>query len=68
MTYNDLEWHLGRSCEPKKIKKAQKIKRGPTNQPTNRRTDKAGCRVAEHATKKLIEKITKSRFLAAVKI
>ena len=36
----------GRSRVLKKLKNVKKVKRGPTNQPTNRRTDIAGYRVA----------------------
>ena len=35
MTYNDLQWHLGRSCALKKLENAEKVKKGPTDQPTN---------------------------------
>ena len=35
--------HLGKSS---RLKNAKKVKRGPTDQPTDRRTDIAGCRVA----------------------
>ena len=38
--------HLGRSRMLKNVKNAKKVKRGPTNQPTNRPTEKAGFRVA----------------------
>ena len=34
MTYNDLQWHLGRSCALKKLENAEKVKRGPTDQTT----------------------------------
>ena len=39
----------------KKLKNAEKVKRGPTNQPTDHI---AGCRVAYHATKKTLVAIT----------
>ena len=48
--------HLGRSSRPKKLKNAEKVKKGtnrPTNRLTDRRTDIAGCRVGQHATKNL---------------
>ena len=35
MTNNDLQWHLGRSCALKKLENAEKVKRGPTDQPTD---------------------------------
>ena len=37
-TYNDLRWHLGRSCEPKKLKNGQKVKWGLIDQPIDRPT------------------------------
>ena len=40
--------HLGRSSEAKNRKNPKKVK---CDGPTDRRTDKAGCRVAKHATK-----------------
>jgi len=40
---------LGRSSELKKLKNSEKVEKGPTDRLTN----KVGCRVAEHATKKL---------------
>ena len=60
---------MGRSCELKKLKNAEKVKRGQVKRgPTDRRTDIAGCRVASHATKKkeknknrMIEKRKKER-------
>ena len=42
----ELLKHLARSSEAKDRKNIKKVKWGPTNQPTDRRTDKAGCRVA----------------------
>ena len=38
MTYNDLRWHLGRSCEPEKLKNAQEVKWGLNDQPTDQLT------------------------------
>ena len=38
--------HLGRSSRLKKLKNAEKVKKGPTDQPTNRWTYIAECRVA----------------------
>ena len=44
---------MGRSSEAKNLKNAEKVKcDGRTDGPTDQRTDKAGCRVAKHGTKK----------------
>ena len=45
--------HLGRSRMLKKVKNAKKVKRGPTDRPTDRRIDIAECRVAQHATRNI---------------
>ena len=37
---------LGKCSEAKDHKNIKKVKWGPTDRPTDRRTDKAGCRVA----------------------
>ena len=45
--------HLGSSSEAKDRKNPKKVKcDGRTNGRTDQRTDKAGCRVAQHATNK----------------
>ena len=38
MIKNDLKWHLEKSCEPKKLKNVKKVRRGQTNQRTDRPT------------------------------
>ena len=52
MTYNDLQWHLGRSCALKKLENAEKVKRGPTDQPTDQPSDQPTDRLTNQPTKR----------------
>ena len=45
MTYNELQWHLGRSCALKKLENAEKVKRGPTDGPTKRGVESRSTRL-----------------------
>ena len=42
----ELLKHLGKCSEAKDRKNIKKVKWGPTDRPTDQRTDKAGCSVA----------------------
>ena len=49
------------------LKNAEKVKRAPTDRPTNQQTDKAGCRVAKGDKKKQKKNKKKTKNIAALK-